>query len=178
MGVTRPDIAVTADPAMALNAETKSRAEAVFNEEGIPPSGSYIGFALRSWDGFNGKLGAVAAAAEYAYTRYGLTPLLLPMRYPIDLGVLKRFGEKLNVPYYILSKPHTAREVKGVISRLKLMVGMRLHSLIFAVSDGVPITGISYDVKVESFVRYLDEELSMEISDITAPRLSEAKTVL
>ena len=53
-------------------------------------------------------------------------------------------------------------------------MGMRLHSLIFALSDGVPITGISYDIKVESFVRYLNAELSMRIDEITADRLSEA----
>lgn len=174
MGVDRPAISITADPALTLSAESRLRIDAVFNEEGIPPQGSYIGFALRDWEGFEDKLPEVAAAAEYAFTRYRLTPLLIPFRYPTDLEILKRFADKLTVPCFVLSQNHTAREVKGVISRLKLIVGMRLHSLIFALSDGVPITGISYDIKVESFVRYLNAELSMRIDEITADRLSEA----
>jgi polysaccharide pyruvyl transferase CsaB len=48
------------------------------------------------------------------------------------------------------------RETFALIKMMDICIGMRLHSLIFAFLAGVPSIGISYNTKVESFMRAID----------------------
>ena len=45
------------------------------------------------------------------------------------------------------------------MSRLDLLVGMRLHSLILALKSGVPVVGLSYDPKVRSVLREFNQPM-------------------
>ncbi|MDZ7543648.1 polysaccharide pyruvyl transferase CsaB, partial [Clostridium perfringens] len=44
------------------------------------------------------------------------------------------------------------------VARCDLMIGMRLHALIYAASQRVPVLGISYDPKIDQFLHRLDEQ--------------------
>lgn len=44
------------------------------------------------------------------------------------------------------------------VSKCDLVIGMRLHSLIYAASQYVPPVGISYDPKIDQFLLRLDSE--------------------
>ena len=46
----------------------------------------------------------------------------------------------------------------GLISRMEAVVSMRLHALIFAASQSVPVVGISYDPKVRAFLDYVGQD--------------------
>ena len=43
------------------------------------------------------------------------------------------------------------------IKKSKLMIGMRLHALIFAASANTPMIGISYDPKINSFLKLVNQ---------------------
>lgn len=174
MGVVRPEISITADPTLTLSPVSASRIDAVLNEEGIPPRGSYIAVSLRGWHGFSEKAGEIAAAVNELSRKKGLTPLLIPMGYPYDIRVIDEFTAKLDCPFFVLRRKHSVREVMGVISRAELTLGMRLHSLIFSAAVGVPIVGISYDVKVASFADCIGAEYCLPLPEITSEKLLAA----
>ena len=46
-------------------------------------------------------------------------------------------------------------ELMGVASKIRLFVGMRLHSLIISAQSGTPVVGLCYAPKVKSFLRQL-----------------------
>ena len=50
---------------------------------------------------------------------------------------------------------------------MDLMIGVRLHALIFAGVMGVPMIGISYDPKVDRFLRSIGEKPVNDLQDIT-----------
>lgn len=55
---------------------------------------------------------------------------------------------------------------------INIMIGMRLHSLIFAVQNSIPAIGIAYTPKVERFFSELDlNEFCLNVSEF--PRLNE-----
>lgn len=171
MKVTRPVIELTADPTLMLSPADNDRVLAVFHEEDIPPDGNYICFSLRSWHGIEDQYDNIARAADRAYVQFGLTPIFLSMTRPVDIRSAKEVVKRLSVPHFTISQDHTAREIIGMIGRMKMLVGMRLHSLIFAVSQGVPVVGISYDIKVDSFLRYAGIYNYIPLLAVTEERL-------
>jgi len=58
---------------------------------------------------------------------------------------------------YILEKELPVQSLLGVFANLDLVLGMRLHSLIFAAASGVPAVGICYDPKVEGFLKQVGQ---------------------
>ena len=52
MGVTKPEILLTADPALTLRKAEDDQIDSVLLRAGIPPQGRYLCFALRQWRGF------------------------------------------------------------------------------------------------------------------------------
>ena len=56
---------------------------------------------------------------------------------------------------------------------MKALVSIRLHGLIFAASQGVPLVGISYDPKVAAFLDYIGQENCLPLSELSAGRLED-----
>ena len=54
-----------------------------------------------------------------------------------------------------------------------MLVGMRLHALIFAASLRVPIVGMVYEPKVEGFIRYIDQVSAGNIDSLEIEALKE-----
>ena len=60
-----------------------------------------------------------------------------------------------------------------MLGSMEVVVGMRLHSLIFATAGGSPVIGISYDIKVKSFVHDIDSAASIPLAELSAEKLYE-----
>lgn len=59
------------------------------------------------------------------------------------------------------------------VAACDLLIGMRLHSLIYAASQHVPMLGISYDPKIDHFLHRLGMEPAASTRNIDASKLSE-----
>ena len=171
MGVTSPQILLTADPALTLRAATEGETDSVLLCAGIPPHGKYLCFALRRWPGFEEAAPALRAAAAYAYETYGLTPVFLSVEKHLDPGAGRIAADGLSVPHYFLDDAGKAGTIIGALSRMEAVVSMRLHALIFAAGQGIPLVGIVYDPKVSSFLRYIGQEQFADLSALTEDKL-------
>ena len=171
MGVTSPQILLTADPALTLRAATEDETDSVLLCAGIPPHGKYLCFALRRWPGFEEAAPALRAAAAYAYETYGLTPVFLSVEKHLDPGAGRIAADGLSVPHYFLDDAGKAGTIIGALSRMEAVVSMRLHALIFAAGQGIPLVGIVYDPKVSSFLRYIGQEQFADLSALTEDKL-------
>lgn len=173
LGVTKPEIAVSADTTVILPASPPEIVDGILESCGIPPTGSYIAFILRPWPGFDAKARCIAAAADYAYNTYGLTPVFFPIEPRLDVNAAQRVTSKMHAPYYAITDAYTAAQSIGILSRMKVTVSMRLHGLIFAAGQGVPLVGIVYDQKVGSFLSYIGQDLYEDLNTLTEERLKE-----
>ena len=166
MGVDRPETYLSADPALTLPGAAKELVDSAMLSHGVQPDGRYICFALRSWPGIQDKLEAIRSAAAFAYTRHGLTPLFLAVEKFHDPEILRRAADGLTVPCCMIDQPQDPEVIIGILARMKAVVSMRLHALIFAAGKGVPLVGIVYDPKVSAFLRYMGEELFLDLDGL------------
>ncbi|MDO4581008.1 MAG: polysaccharide pyruvyl transferase CsaB [Bacillota bacterium] len=173
MRVRRPQIKVSADPTVNIaraNPEIIARA---FAAEDIPADAPKIGFCLRNWPSFNNPA-AIAAAADYAAEKYGLLPVFIPIELPKDIDAAARVTALMRQPYKACTQRYMVEELTAMLGSMTMVVGMRLHSLIFATSGGAPVIGVSYDAKVDSFLRDIGNSHCYAVGEIEAAPLCAA----
>ncbi|WP_305131253.1 polysaccharide pyruvyl transferase CsaB [uncultured Oscillibacter sp.] len=172
MGVDKPEIRLTADPALTLSPAVEEKTDSVLLRAGIPPRGRYLCFALRPWAGFPEKAPVFGAAARYAWERYGLTPVFTAVEKGQDPAAARLAAQNLGgTPHYFLDDAGAAGTIIGALSRMEAVVSMRLHALIFAAGQGIPLAGVVYDPKVSSFLRYIGQENFTDLEDLTLENL-------
>jgi hypothetical protein len=74
----------------------------------------------------------------------------------------------------VLGEDLTVTQIASVIAHSDLVVGMRLHSIIFAILQRVPFVAISYDPKVENTVPSSFAQCLVPLSTLTATTLATA----
>ncbi|MDO4270317.1 MAG: polysaccharide pyruvyl transferase CsaB [Eubacteriales bacterium] len=171
MGVTRPDIRVSADPTIILDPAPREIVSLAMEQSGIDPDGAYIGFGLRNWKGLEAALPEIAAAANYAYEKHGLTPVFVPIEFPNDLMPAERVGALLSCPWHAVRTRLPIETTIGILARMKTVVGIRLHALMFSAGRGVPVVGMSYDIKVDGFLKYIGSRTCLQLRSVKADAL-------
>ena len=169
LGVTKPAITLAADPALALRPAPAAQVDAVLRENGLDPSDKYLCFTVRPWSGIGDKLSAFTDAARHVHEKYGMTPVFLPIEPVRDLELSRKLAAEAGCG--VIATPLTPALALGVLSRMQAAVSMRLHGLVFAAAAGLPLVGVSYDQKVTSFLRYMDQDLCIDLEDLTGDRL-------
>jgi len=167
MGVTHPQVILSADPTVILPAASPQVIDGVLESHGLDPKGRYIGFTLRPWPGFDAKAELFGKAADYAYEKYGLTPVFLPIERRLDVAACQKAARHMTSPYHIFEDTGKSGHTIGLFARMGVVVSMRLHALIFAAGQAVPLVGVVYDQKISSFLTYIGQDLFTDLEAVT-----------
>ncbi len=169
IGVKNDKILVTADPVFTLNPSDRNRIMEIFEAEGIDHSKPLIGISVRGWRNEEGIVSAVAEGARRLIDNKSVGVIMIPMHYPEDLGISKRISELTGSGNcWTLKGKYSVEEIMGVIRETEMMAAMRLHSLIYAATQGVPVAGLVYDPKVKGFLDEMDLDHYLDVENITA----------
>ena len=171
LGVKKPRIVLAADPTVTLAPAPAARVEQAMADLGLDPNGRYLAFGLRDWKDFDAAADELVRTAEYAWEKHGLTPVFLPIEYPKDLAPARRVAERLHCPFAVVEKRLPIEVTIGILSRMTVVLGIRLHALMFAAARGVPVVGVSYDVKIDGFLDYIGETRCVPLRGVTADAL-------
>ncbi len=181
MGVDRPHILVTADPTVILPAAAPETAESLLEAAGLRPGEQqhYLGIAVRPWQGFAEKAPVFAQAADYAYETYGLIPVFLPIEASLDVPAARQVAAHIRkAPCAVLPAAASSGQTIALFARMDVVLSMRLHALVFAAGQGVPLVGVVYDPKVSSFLDCLGQDLYTPFAPLSfaalRPLLDEA----
>lgn len=90
-----------------------------------------------------------------------------------DRAALNAVAAQLRCPYLLLEAGSNGTEIVALIRRMSLVIAMRLHTLIFAAGQGVPIVGVVYDPKVSGFLDYLGQDLYLPLEEASAASLCD-----
>jgi polysaccharide pyruvyl transferase CsaB len=177
MGVTRPPVEVAVDPALSLAPAPREDVDSAFITAGIPTDEPFIAFALRPWPGFEEKADCFARAADYAYNVHGLKSVFITIDKNRDTEPSLLVLSRMSSPGRLFSDPGNPALTIGILARMKMLISMRLHALIFAAGQGIPLVGAVYDPKVSSFLDYIGIDLHVPLEKITDEFLQNAVDV-
>jgi polysaccharide pyruvyl transferase WcaK-like protein len=158
IGVNKPPMEVTADPALLLTPpEYADRGDA---------QGQVLTVSLRPWQSTESEM-ADRLAGVCARVMPSAAVRTLSMQPNSDDGVADLFRERWRTD----SGREAASVAGGEENRLAsivqalgesdLVIGMRLHALILAAAAGVPSVAIAYDPKIMAFMRSTGQEDSV-----------------
>ena len=167
LGVTKPKIILTADPAFDIKCKNAQKGAYMLKKAGISEGEDFVCVSVRSCKGMSESFtDDLCKAADYICEKYHAKIVFLPMQAARDNAISHEISQKMKNKSYILEGISDIDTMLSVIARAKLCIGMRLHSLIYAVSSCVPSIGLVYDVKVAGFMDYIGQRYYLEnISD-------------
>jgi polysaccharide pyruvyl transferase CsaB len=163
------------DPVFFLQPAPVEEIKQILIKEEIPfnEKGPWVGVAVRDWENKEKIISEVAIGLDKLIATHDAQIILLPFHKDVDFEIQKSIIEKMeaNIQTYILKNQYTASELLGICKKLDLMIGMRLHSLIFAARQRVPFVGISYDVKIDSFLEQFDMNPCCGFMDVSSNQI-------
>lgn len=145
LGVRQPPL-LTADPAFLLHPEE------VPPEVALVDGPEALGVAVRPWRS-NTFVGALGEALGDVCRRHGARVVVLPFHPRLDLPISRSVVAACGGT--LVTRPLQPRQALALIARLQVVVGLRLHALMFAAAAGVPPVGMAYDPKVAALHRDL-----------------------
>ncbi|GHU90319.1 hypothetical protein FACS1894202_09930 [Clostridia bacterium] len=172
LGVKIANARLTADSALALAPASKETIDAACAELGLDPGTTYLCLSVRKWDGLKQAAPAFAAVMDAAWKEFGMTTLILPFELRHDPEAAADILALTDAPRVIAVKSYRPEVLIGIMARMRAVVAMRLHALIFAAGQGVPLVGVSYDVKAMAFLKYLGQDLCCMLSDCSPDTLT------
>jgi len=166
IGVRRPPLTVTADAAFALAPGDSERGMALLRAAGVPDGMPLVGVSLRPWPHAPNFERVLAGALDRLAAELGGAVVFLPMQLPQDERMAQAVRQQMQAPNWSLGGDLNYRQALDVISSLDLLVGLRYHALVFAAMSGVPVVGLSYDPKNDSFLAQLGLSAAGSPSDL------------
>ncbi|MBO4949769.1 MAG: polysaccharide pyruvyl transferase CsaB [Clostridia bacterium] len=158
LGVTKPKIIITADPAFTIDTEGKGSGRFFTNIAGVPSGTKLCIVSIRAWKNSSPYFCSdLAKLCDQMVENHGIYPLFVPMQYPEDTDISKNVMSLMKKPSYIISRELSVPEMFSVLSEAEILIGMRLHSLIYATTLAIPAMPICYDPKISAFMESLNQ---------------------
>nr|WP_255437450.1 polysaccharide pyruvyl transferase CsaB [Thalassobacillus sp. CUG 92003] len=142
LGTARP-VSVVPDPVMGVYPPEASSLSSNFKSP-------IIAVSVREWQDETRFHHHLAKSLD-ALVRQGYTIVFVPMHGKHDQNASAAVASLMDETSQTLPPSTEPEEKMAVIQGAKLMIGMRLHALIFAAISTVPFVALSYDPKIDSF---------------------------
>ncbi|WP_019915038.1 polysaccharide pyruvyl transferase CsaB [Paenibacillus sp. HW567] len=158
MGLNGDQVEVVPDPVMGLNLPEDSKDYSRITDLESRAQQT-VGISVRFWEQSRKELDALAAGLLKACAQLPLHLRFLPFHHPSDNEAsrymmlkleeeISGLGGTVSICEDALHPQQMLREV----GQCDVLIGMRLHSLIYAAGRRVPLIGISYDPKIDHFL--------------------------
>jgi polysaccharide pyruvyl transferase CsaB len=157
LGVSKPVTMIAADPAMALVPGDRLPGLKLLSLEGVPADKNLAAFCLRKWKKVRRSEKILAALADKIADEFNLVPLFIPMQHPDDVRFLKKVMYHMKQKGYIMQNRYSVDQTLSIFGNVKMVVGMRLHSLIYAAKLSIPMVGLAYEPKVNYFMQSINQ---------------------
>lgn len=173
-------VKLTADPALTLKANASDSEKQILKDLNIPQNKKTVCISVRDWKKAGGDFcGRLAEAIDAICEKTGFYPVFVPLKSPEDVEFSQKTANKMKTEATVISCPLNYNAVMELIGDAEMLVGMRLHSLVYAAACGVPTLALSYDPKIDGFAEYIGLENIVSVLSLTKEEmLKQAEAVV
>lgn len=168
LGIPAKKIRVTADPAFGTpKIDLDIGMRCINAESQTYPKRPFLGVVLRDWmvneSPSRDWKPAVSQALDKLVEQYGGTIFFIPFHRQVDrvndaataenVRSLMKYGNQT----ILFGADLSLDEKESILGNCDLVLGMRLHSVIFAIKYGIPVVALAYDPKVSHLLNTLKQ---------------------
>lgn len=174
INVINKNITITADPVIGLKKQDLELGKKILQEAGLEDNDNpTVGFAIRGRNKDQNLEDVMARVSDKLIEEIGVNVAFIPFHYGEDIKVLDQIKINMNNKAVFLRDKYDLVQTLSIMGNFDLLIGIRLHSLIFGAVMNTPLIGISYDPKIEGFMESLNESVFCHIDDLEEKSLFE-----
>ncbi|MDR1573679.1 MAG: polysaccharide pyruvyl transferase CsaB [Clostridiales Family XIII bacterium] len=175
IGVPREKAVVTADPVLRAKKADLAAGRAILECEGFAADGAgpAVGFAVRERRTDSEFVDELCLSIGRLLDEAGARVVLIPFHYAEDLPVIEELEGRLAGRVLALKRKYLTEEMLSIIGNMDVLVGVRLHALIYAAVMDVPMIAVSYDPKINSFMHALGMKAMSAVGDFKSDYFME-----
>ncbi len=163
LGVDKPHIKVTADPAFGIKNHDPEKSRLLLEKLGLKNK-KYFCVSLRSWSFLGAEFEPVIRDfCDYITEKYGYTAIFIPMQPLKDEEISKRILSGLKSPGVYIESGYSLSEILGVMEGGEFVIAMRLHAIIYAFLSLTPVIGLVYDPKVLGLMQNFKQKFYQDV---------------
>ncbi len=151
LGVTVP-VHLGADLAVLLRPADDDRVRSLLARYRLDRAPGRMGVAPRPWPGL-WDAAVLGRAIRHVADTYRAQVAVFAFDRVQDREISRAVAVAAGGAFVDVESP---RDLLGLVGAMDVMVGVRLHALIFAAAQGVPCVGLAYDPKVSALMTELD----------------------
>lgn len=175
LGVDR-EILVTTDTVFGINKPSKDEGKEILKDLGVREGVKNLALTIIDWKSYRQRsVDEIVIAVEKILEERDVNVILIPFFYHVDLDIeteiYKRLKSKYDNIYLVEEYLHIERYL-SLVGNMDVMLSMRLHGLIFATLMGAYPIGISYDPKIDGFMKELDRIQNHYVEDFKGVEVS------
>ena len=135
-------------------------------------SKKFFVISVRDWDNMDVDVDKkIAQFGDYVYKNHGIMPFIIPLQSRFDKELSEDIEVLTTVPHGVSRTGYSPQLLMGIIGRAEFVLGMRLHSLIYAAKMGVPVIALDYDPKVKAVMKSIGLDYSLKVDNIDKDKL-------
>ena len=176
IGVPAKKVQLTADSVLTLPKETQAAGRELLQHFHVPTDKMLIAISVRKWQDDDRYLLELAKAADLLAEEYNAHIVLLPLQYPVDVAACERLQHFMGqaTDSTVLRAACDTEQFLSLMGNFDLLIGMRLHALIFAAVMELPFVAVSYDPKIDGFVKDINGINAGKVEELQAAQVLAA----
>ena len=173
----KKDVLVTTDTVFGIKDVDSQRGKEILENLKLKKGKKNICFIVINWKKYGDQtIEKISQSISQIFEkRNDVNIILVPFFYHLDLDIERKIFNNLKDKHenlYILEEYLHVLDYLSVIENMDIVVSMRLHGLIFATLMGAYPIGISYDPKIDGFMKELDRVQRHYVEDFDAESLT------
>lgn len=175
MGVKDCKIEVTADPVISIGKSGREKGRNILSKYNRELEGKrIIGISFRGKNYDIRMKRILIKVVEGLRSEFNSEIVFIPFHYNEDMELMDDLQQELGNKALFIKERYDIKEILSIIENLDILVGVRLHSLIFSAVAEIPMIGISYDPKIDYFMETIGLQSLCSVDEITKDKIIDS----